>query len=234
MENLELSIKIFADGADFDDIKSLIDHPLIEGFTTNPTLMHRAGVRNYTQFARQLLELVPERPVSFEVFADDLPTMEHQARVIASWGSNVIVKIPVINTQGEFTGPIVQRLSEDGIQLNVTALMNVAQVEKVRNVICDKTPTIVSVFAGRVADSGRDPLITMQQSLDILSNLDKTELLWASPREVYNVYQADSIGCHIITLTKGFMEKLNLYNKDLEEFSLETVKMFYQDAIASK
>lgn len=233
MKTLALNVKVFADGADFEDICSLNRLPHVKGFTTNPTLMRQAGVTDYEHFARQVLEVVIDKPVSFEVFADDLPTMENQARVIASWGTNVNVKIPVTNTQGEFTGPIIERLSADGVPLNITAVFSSRQVAAIAEVLCRDAASIVSVFAGRIADSGRDPVPYMKLAKELLHAHPYAELLWASPREVFNVFQADEVGCDIITVTRGLLNKLGLYQKDLEEFSLETVSMFYDDATAA-
>ncbi|MFC3053734.1 transaldolase [Kordiimonas pumila] len=228
-----LKVKIFADGADFDDICMLNKNPRIEGFTTNPTLMRQAGVSDYEAFAHKVLAVATDKPVSFEVFADDLPSMEAQAREIASWGQNVNVKIPVTTTKGEFTGPILKRLTADGVQVNVTALMTVDQVRAVAAVLSPTTPAIVSVFAGRIADTGLDPVPYMQEAATVLAALPKADLLWASPREVLNIYQADAVGCGIITVTHSLLKKLDLYGKDLVEYSLETVAMFYNDASAA-
>ena len=226
----QLKIKLFADGADLDSMLVLYKDPSIKGYTTNPTLMKKAGITNYEKFARQVLEEIPDRPVSFEVFADDLTNMLAQAKVIASWGSNVNVKIPVTSTRGEFTGPIIRELSSSGVQLNITAVFTPEQVEIIAdNLSCD-TPAIVSVFAGRIADTGLDPIPIMSDCLGILKHLPKAELLWASPREFLNIIQADEIGCHIITATPDVLDKLKLLEKDLTEFSLETVRMFYDDA----
>lgn len=233
MKDLDLKIKIFADGADLADIRALHAQPQIKGFTTNPTLMRQAGVADYETFAREVLKVVIDKPVSFEVFADDLDEMEKQARVIASWGDNVNVKIPVTNTKGEFTGPILKTLSADGVQLNVTAMMNNRQVVEVAEALSPDTPAIVSLFAGRIADTGRDPVPYMEEAVQLLEGLPKASLLWASPREVLNIYQADMAGCHIITVTSGLLKKLGLYGKDLDAYSLETVAMFYNDASAS-
>jgi transaldolase len=233
MKELDLKIKIFADGADLAEIEALHGVEKIEGFTTNPTLMRQAGVADYETFARAALEIVTDKPISFEVFADDLETMEKQARVIASWGPNVNVKIPVTNTKGEFVGPILKNLTADGVQVNVTAMMNNRQVAEVAEVLSPDTPAIVSVFAGRIADTGRDPVPYMQDAVRLLSGLPKAELLWASPREVLNIYQADMAGCGIITVTGSLLKKLGLYGKDLDKYSLETVEMFYNDAAAS-
>lgn len=228
-----LKIKIFADGANINGIKEMCNNPLIKGFTTNPTLMRQAGVKEYEPFARAVLEVVTELPVSFEVFADDLVEMEKQARRIASWGKNVNVKIPVTNTKGEFTGPIIERLSATGIQLNVTAIMTLDQVRNVGATLHGDTPAIVSVLAGRVADSGIDPIPHMAEALNILKNKPKTELLWASPRELFNIIQADAVGCHIITVANDLLKKLALIGKDLDQYSLETVAMFYNDATSA-
>ena len=228
-----LKVKIFADGADFDSIMALYRDPLIKGFTTNPTLMRKAGVADYEAFARKVLDAIQDRPVSFEVFADDLPTMEAQARAIASWGENIYVKIPVTNTQGEFTGPIIRSLSEAGVAVNVTATFTLEQTRAVVDCLNRDIPAIVSIFAGRIADAGLDPMPIMREAVDILAAKPKAELLWASPREILNVIQADDVGCHIITVTPDVLNKLKLFGKDLDEFSLETVKMFYGDAVSA-
>jgi len=228
-----LKIKVFADGADFDQIVQLAKNPNVKGFTTNPTLMRKAGVSDYAEFARRVLSAIPDRPISFEVFADDLPTMIAQGREIASWGRNANVKIPVTNTEGAFCGPVIKELADAGIIVNVTALMTPAQVEKVAACLNPKVSSIISVFAGRVADTGRDPVPLMKECLDNLKANPKAELLWASPRELLNVFQANDIGCHIITATNDVIAKLALVGKDLDEYSLETVKMFRKDAVAA-
>jgi transaldolase len=226
----QLSVKIFADGADLKGMKEAAAQPLVKGFTTNPTLMRQAGVSDYKAFALEVLKLIPERPVSFEVFADDFPTMEAQGREIASWGDNVYVKVPVTNTKGEFAGPLMTRLSGSGIKLNVTAIMTNKQVKEVAASLAKDTPAIVSVFAGRIADTGRDPVPLMREAVSLLKQRPKAELLWASPRELLNIFQADEIGCHIITVTGEVIRKLALVGKDLDRYSLETVAMFYKDA----
>jgi len=228
-----LKIRVFADGADVNSIRKAAADPRIQGFTTNPTLMRAAKVEDYRAFARDVLRIVPERPVSFEVFADDFPTMEKQAREIASWGDNVYVKIPVTNTKGECSGPLVARLSAAGIKLNITAILTLDQVEGVAGNLAEHTPAVVSVFAGRIADTGRDPVPIMTKALQILRPRPCAELLWASPRELLNIFQADAIGCHIITVTGDLLKKLALVGKDLGDFSLETVSMFYKDALAA-
>jgi len=228
-----LRVKIFADGADLDGIAKLYRNPLIKGFTTNPTLMNKAGIKDYEAFARDLLKLVPDRPVSFEVFADDFAEMEAQARVIASWGKNVNVKIPITNTKGDSAGALIKRLSAAGVTVNVTAIMTPAQVQIVADALDSNTPAIVSVFAGRVADTGVDPVPLMTECRDILKPRPRAELLWASPRELLNIFQADEIGCHIITVTHDVLAKLGLVGKNLDEYSLDTVKMFYKDASAA-
>jgi transaldolase len=225
-----LKVKIFADGADLKTMKEAAANPLIKGFTTNPTLMRQAGVDDYKTFALAALKAIPDRPISFEVFADDLPTMDDQAREIASWGKNVYVKIPVSNTKGEFTGPLIATLSRAGIKLNITAIMTVDQVARVGEALAENVPAVVSVFAGRIADTGRDPVPEMKEALGVLRPRPKAELLWASPREVLNIFQADEIGCHIITVTGDHIKKLSLAGKDLLEYSKETVAMFYRDA----
>jgi transaldolase len=225
-----LTTKIFADGADLDGIRSLASNPAVAGFTTNPTLMRKAGIRDYATFAAAALEIVGARPISFEVFADEPVEMERQARAIATWGSNVYVKIPVTNTAGETTASLITRLTRDGIRLNVTALMTAAQVQEITRALDGGAPACISVFAGRVADTGRDPLPILRDSLRIMAAQPQLELIWASPRELLNVFQADEIGCHIITVTNDILAKLGLVGKDLLEYSLDTVKMFYRDA----
>jgi transaldolase len=228
-----LGIKIFADGADLDTILSLAKNPLVKGFTTNPTLMRKAGIEDYAAFARTLVAAVPDRPISFEVFADDFAEMIAQACVIASWGANVNVKIPVTTTSGAFAGPVIRALTSSGVIVNVTAVMTAEQVERIAECLVPSVPAIVSVFAGRIADTGRDPLPIMQAALAALARRPQAELLWASPRELLNIFQADAIGCHIITVTHDVLAKLALVGKDLAEYSLETVKMFHRDARAA-
>lgn len=229
----ELRVKIFADGADFDGIMTMYANPLIKGFTTNPTLMRKAGISDYEGFARKVLAAVKDRPVSFEVFADDLDEMERQALAIASWGPNVNVKVPVTNTKGVFTGPIIQRLSQAGVALNITAVFTLAQVRDIVARLDAHTPAIVSVFAGRVADSGIDPVPLMREAVQILKAKPRAELIWASPRELLNVFQANEVGCHIITVTNDILGKLSLVGKDQNDYSLETVRMFHRDAGAA-
>ena len=228
-----LKIKIFADGADLASMKALYANPIVKGFTTNPTLMKQAGVAEYADFARKVVAAIPDRPVSFEVFADDFDEMERQAIEIASWGPNVNVKIPVTNTRSEFCGPLVNRLSKRGVQLNVTALFTLDQVRRVTEALSPETPAIISVFAGRIADCGIDPVPLMAEAARIMKIRPKAELLWASPRELLNVIQADQVGCRIITVTGDLIKKLALIGKDQDAYSLETVKMFYNDARAA-
>lgn len=228
-----LRVKLFADGADLAGILEMYANPQIKGFTTNPTLMRMAGVNDYEAFSRQVLANVPDRPVSFEVFADEFDEMDRQARRIATWGANVCVKVPVTNTRGESAAPLIRRLSGDGIVLNVTALLTLEQVRTVAQALAPAVPAIVSVFAGRVADTGVDPVPHMRECLRILAERPNAELLWASPREVLNVFQADAIGCHIITATNDILKKLPLAGKDLTEYSRETVEMFRRDAVAA-
>jgi transaldolase len=225
-----LRIKIFADGADLGGIVQLAQEPMISGFTTNPTLMRQSGVVDYREFAVQVLAAVPNRPVSFEVFSDDDDEMERQARLIASWGTNVYVKIPVTNTGGLSTGKLIRRLTDSGVRLNITALLTLRQVHDVVLALDGTEGAIVSVFAGRVADTGRDPVPLMTAALEVVGLNPQVELLWASPREVLNVVQADAIGCHIITVTHDLLKKLPGLGKDLDEFSLDTVRMFHRDA----
>ena len=229
----QLKVKLFADGADLAGMKEMAANPLIKGFTTNPTLMRKAGIADYKAFAHDVLKIIPDRPVSFEVFADDFAEMEAQAFEIASWGPNVNVKIPVMNTRREFAGPLIERLSRAGVVVNVTALMTPQQVERVTERLDAKTPAIISVFAGRIADTGIDPMPIMAQSVRSMKAKPKAELIWASPRELLNVFQADAVGCHIITATNDILKKLALVGKDLDQYSLETVEMFYKDAKAA-
>jgi len=226
----KLNVKIFADGADLKNIRALYAQPFVKGFTTNPTLMRQAGVSNYKSFALEVLQVVPDRPVSFEVFADDIPGMEAQAFEIASWGKNVNVKIPITNTKGETTTPLVERLSAKGVICNVTAMFTLAQVQSIVDILNPATPAILSIFAGRIADTGMDPVPLMQEAVRIASVKPKAEILWASPRELLNIFQANEVGCHIITVTHDVLKKLAGVGKDLTTFSLETVSMFYNDA----
>ena len=228
-----LKVKLFADGADIAGMKEMAANPLIRGFTTNPTLMKKAGITDYKAFALQVLSAIPDRPVSFEVFADDFGQMEAQALEIASWGANVNVKIPVTNSKGEFAGALIERLSKRGVKLNITALLTLDQVRRVTERLATDTAAIISVFAGRIADTGVDPLPIMQKSVEIMKAKPKSELIWASPRELLNIFQADAVGCHIITATNDILKKLSLVGKDLDQYSLETVEMFYKDAKAA-
>ena len=229
----DLKIKIFADGADLEGIRAMYAKPWIKGFTTNPTLMRKVGVADYKSFASEVLREVPDRPVSFEVFADEFDVMEAQALEIASWGSNVNVKIPVTNTKRQFAGPLIRRLSEAGVQLNVTAVMTLEQVKAITDALAAGTPAIISVFAGRIADTGVDPVPVMREALRIMQAKPKAELIWASPRELLNIIQADEVGCHIITATNDILNKLSLLGKDHAAYSLDTVEMFYRDASAA-
>jgi transaldolase len=229
----DLSVKIFADGADLDGIIALAEDPRISGFTTNPTLMWKAGLTDYQDFAQRLLERITEYPVSFEVFADDADEMRRQARLIASWGENVYVKIPITTTSGESMAPLVRELSEYGVKVNVTALFTLPQVELITAAVKEGAPSCVSVFAGRVADAGVDPVPLMAEAVNTLADAPRAELIWASPREILNVVQADSVGCHIITVTHDLLAKLGSLGKDLDQFSLETVQMFQRDATAA-
>lgn len=228
-----LKVKLFADGADLTGMKEMYANPMIKGFTTNPTLMRKADVQDYKAFARQVIEAIPDRPISFEVFADEFNAMERQAIEIASWGKNVNVKVPVTNTRKQFAGPLIERLSKAGVTLNVTAVMSLDQVRRITECLALDTPAIISVFAGRIADTGRDPIPLMAEAVKIMRAKPKAELIWASPRELLNIFHADSIGCHIITATNDILKKLSLVGKDLEHYSLETVEMFYKDAQAA-
>ncbi len=229
----DISTRIFADGADLDGILALADDPNIAGFTTNPTLMWKAGLTDYADFAQRLLERITTHPISFEVFADDVEEMRRQARLISGWGENVYVKIPITTTSGESMAPLVRELSEGGVQINVTAMFTTAQVELITAAVKDGAPSYLSVFAGRIADAGVDPVPIMARSVEIMRDAPKSELIWASPREILNVVQADQVGCHIITVTHDLLKKLNSLGKNLDQFSLETVQMFRRDAIAA-
>jgi transaldolase len=228
-----LKTRIFADGADRSGILEIYKNPLIKGFTTNPTLMRASGIVDFEAFARDILSQIPDRPFSLEVFSDDFEEMARQAKKIASWGPNVYVKIPITNTKGISSAGLIQSLAKDGLKLNVTALMTLTQVRESALALACGLSSFISVFAGRIADTGRDPVPIMQSAVSFLSDFPKSELIWASPREIFNLFQADQIGCPIITLAHPLLEKLGLYGKDLEDFSLETVKMFYQDALKS-
>ena len=226
-----LSVKIFADGATLGDMKAWSRQSYIRGFTTNPTLMHKAGVRDYTGFVRAAVRAMPDRPISFEVFSDDFGEMECQAREIAASGCNVYVKIPITNSRGEPAVSLIRRLSRGGVKVNVTAVFTLAQVAAAVEALDGGAPSNISVFAGRIADTGRDPVPLVAEALAVAARAASIELIWASPREVLNVYQANAIGCHIITATADILSKLTLAGKDLDEFSLETVQMFRNDAL---
>ncbi len=228
----DLRVQIFADGADKASMLELYRQPHIKGFTTNPTLMRAAGVADYHSFALDLLATIQDRPISFEVFADEESEMEEQARLIAAWGKNVFVKIPVMNTKGIPTYDLVRYLSSEGIQLNVTALLTLEQVRNVCDALKGSSPAYVSLFAGRVADTGRDPVPLMREAVAMVNHVN-AQLIWSSPRELLNVFQADEIGCHVITATTDILKKLPLVGKDLHEFSQETVQMFRRDAVKS-
>jgi transaldolase len=225
----ELKVKIFADGADKTGMLELYRNPLIKGFTTNPTLMRKAGISDYRAFALDILREIKDRPISFEVFADDFETMERQALEISSWADNVNVKIPITNTRKEFSGKLVQKLSKAGVKINVTALMTAEQVVHIAPCLADSPSAYVSLFAGRIADTGIDPVPIVRDSVKILQKYPQVELIWASPRELLNIYHAESVGCQIITVTYDVLKKLNLVGRNLIEYSLDTVKMFYED-----
>ena len=228
-----LTVKVFADGADLDGIARLAADPFIKGFTTNPTLMRQAGVSDYERFAHDVLALIGDRPISFEVFSDDFDEMEKQARRIAEWGPNVFVKIPVGNTLGESSERLVARLAEAGVQQNVTAIFTLEQTERIVRCLANGPAANVSIFAGRIADAGADPVPTMRSAVAMLAAHPHIELIWASPREVLNIVQADEVGCHIITVTHDLLKKLSSLGKDLDVFSLETVQMFRRDAVSA-
>jgi transaldolase len=227
---MKLSIKLFADGAKLEEMLAAKASGKISGFTTNPTLMRKAGVTDYAAFAREVLAKISEQPISFEVFSDDLPEMERQARKIATWGSNVYVKVPVTNTKGISTAPIISSLSRSGVKLNVTAIFTLEQVRDVVAALDPATPSVISVFAGRIANAGLDPMPIMRESVAIAKKLPHAEVLWASPREPLNIIQAQECGCHIITITPDLIKATGTFGKDLTEYSLETVQMFYDDA----
>jgi transaldolase len=227
----ELRIKLFADGANIDEIVKMNANILIKGLTTNPTLMKKSGVQNYKEFCLEVLQIVKEKTISFEVFSDEIDEMENQAHKISSWAENVYVKIPITNTKGQSTAGLVEKLSHEGIKVNITAVMTEEQVLEISRKLDGETSSYVSIFAGRIADTGQDPISLVKKSLEILSECRNTEIIWASPRELLNIFQADAIGCHIITATSDILNKLNLVGYDLTEYSLDTVKMFYRDAL---
>ena len=228
-----MRVRIFADGADKRSILDLARNPWISGFTTNPTLMRKAGVSDYEAFARDLTGAIPDRPFSFEVLSDDFDEMEQQALRIASWGDNVYVKIPITNTRGEFSTAVIHRLARQGVKINVTAVMTLHQVDTILKSLRYGPPSCISIFAGRIADAGIDPLPVLNGALDRMRPYPQMELIWASPRELFNIVQADAIGCHIITVTHDLLKKMPLIGRDLTEYSLDTVKMFFPDAQAS-
>jgi len=226
-----LQVKLFADGADKAGMLEMYRNPLIKGFTTNPTLMCKAGVNNYKAFAQDIVEVIPDRPISLEVFSDEFDEMEQQAQEISSWGENINIKIPVMNTRRQPSYDLVRRLSKAGVKLNVTALMTLEQVREVSAALAAAPHAYVSVFAGRIADTGRDPVPLMAAAVELLRPYPQLELIWASPRELLNVFQANDVGCHIITATNDILKKLSIVGKDLHDYSLDTVKMFYNDAL---
>lgn len=227
----ELKVKIFADGADKAGMLEMYQKPFVKGLTTNPTLMKKAGITDYRAFCKDILTSIKDKPLSFEVFSDDFAEMERQALEIASWGNNVYVKIPITNTKQETCYALVKKLTNQKVKLNVTALMTIDQVRNVVAVLDPNIPSYVSVFAGRIADTGYDPVPLMANAVEILRDAPAAELIWASPRELLNIFQADEIGCHVITVTNDILKKLTLVGYDLNEYSLDTVKMFYADAL---
>jgi transaldolase len=228
-----LKVKVFADGADKARILELYGNKAVKGFTTNPTLMRQAGIGDYESFAKDLVSNIPDRPISFEVFSDDFADMERQALKIAAWGRNVFAKIPVSNTKGESAAPLIKRLVKQGVQLNVTAILTMAQIDEVVDALMGTKHSYVSVFAGRIADTGRDPIPFMQHAVARCNAAGGMEVIWASSRELFNVFEADRIGCHVITATPEIIKKLSGTGKDLDAYSLDTVKMFYQDGLAA-
>jgi transaldolase len=232
IENLQ--VKIFADGADKITMLEMYEKSFIKGLTTNPTLMNKAGIRDYRAFCKDILSIIKDKPLSFEVFSDDFKEMERQALEIASWGENVYVKIPITNTKKETCYSLVNKLTMEKVKVNVTAIMTLSQVVNVVDSLNESTPAYISIFAGRIADTGRDPIPLMQKSIDIMKNKSiKFELIWASPRELLNIFQANEIGCHIITVTQDILKKLYLIDYDLDKYSLDTVKMFFNDAVVA-
>jgi len=225
-----LSVKLFSDGADLSSMIEMAAKPFISGLTTNPTLMRKAGIKDYVKFAKDVLKEIQNKPISFEIFSDELEGMRTQGEKIASWGENVYVKVPITNTHGESTRPVVQYLAKRGVKVNVTALMTQKQVADVADILNPEVESCVSVFAGRIADTGRDPMPVMRDCVLALRHNIKSELIWASPRELLNIFQADNVGCHIITATNDILKKLELIGYDLDSYSLDTVKMFYSDA----
>jgi transaldolase len=228
---LNLKVKIFADGADKAGMLEIYQKPFIKGFTTNPTLMRKAGVSDYKEFALDMLKAIPAKPISFEVLSDLFSEMEQQALEISLWGENVYVKIPITNTEGKTSYDLINRLVRAGVKVNVTAMMTLEQVREVASVVKGGPPCFISIFAGRIADTGIDPVPIMAEAVEFLRVAPHAELIWASPRELLNIFQADAIGCHVITVTNDILNKLHLVGKDLDDYSLDTVKMFYDDAL---
>ena len=235
MKNIkDLKIKIFSDGANLEEMISMNKKDFVHGMTTNPSLMKKAGIKDYKTFAKNVLKEIKTKPISFEVFSDDFSEMEKQAKEIARWAQNVYVKIPITNTKKESSISLIKNLAKNNIKLNITAIMTLEQVKSVVSVLNHDTPSIISVFAGRIADTGRDPIPVMKESLNIMKTNTKSELLWASSRELLNIFQAEEIGFHIITVTKEIISKLKFIDYDLSEYSLDTVKGFYKDALDAK
>jgi transaldolase len=229
----DLAVRIFADGADVNEIKEHNSNPMIKGLTTNPSLMRKAGVKNYQDFAKEVLSVVTEKPISFEVISDDLEEIERQAHLISTWGQNVFVKIPVTNSFGESTNKIIKNLTNNSVKVNVTAILTYDQVAELSQALNPKIPSFVSIFAGRIADTGQDPMECLTRSIKVLESNSNAQVIWASPRELLNIFQAEQIGCHVITVNTEILKKLSLINYDLNQYSLDTVKMFYEDAIKS-
>lgn len=230
----DLKIHIYADGANINEMKAAHSQGIVKGFTTNPTLMAKAGIKDYRQFAREALKAIPDLPISFEVFSDDFDEMKRQAFTLAELGSNANVKIPITNTKKQSSIPLIKELLQSGMKLNVTAIFTADQIKGLHSAMGPQDDVIVSVFAGRIADSGVDPEPIMRETVALYKDKPKAKVLWASPREVLNIFQAERTGCHIITCTNAILDKLGNVNKNLEEFSLETVKMFYDDARKSE
>lgn len=229
----DLKIKIFADGADIESMLKAKEAGIVKGFTTNPSLMKKAGVKDYEHFAKEILSEIKELPISFEVLSDDFETMEREARRIASWAENVYIKIPITNTKGQSSVPLIKKLTRDGFKINITAILSFEQIIPLHEELTEDAIIIISIFAGRIADTGRDPIPHMKQATDLFRDRPSAEILWASPRELLNIFQAENIGCHIITVLDEILNKLHLIGKDLNEYSVETVKMFYNDSISA-
>lgn len=229
----KMTVKIFADGADKESMKTMYGQDYIDGLTTNPTLMRNAGIENYEDFCKDILTFIKTKPISFEVFSDDFDEMYRQAKIISAWADNIYVKVPITNTKGDYSYDLIKKLSNEGVKVNVTAIMTKTQIKNTISSLKDDCPAYVSVFAGRIADTGQDPIDIMKYAVEQTSSMPNAEIIWASPRELLNIVQADQIGCHIITVTPDILKKLNKIGYSLDDYSLDTVKMFYDDAVSA-